>query len=244
MSRLTPHDEFQGKCLKRTAIELSSDQYTCESQSRDKQFLEITRPRHDLMKDVGAVDFSEWGARTLGYRPVRRAEPTVLAAGVDADGGADMSLGVNACSATERMELTASNRPIGSFHLDAALVLPDPRGELAANGVRVAADSTFPYDRHAPAGIDKGRNCYVVAFLVASQLLVPEIGAGFGKAEVGAVSVAMPEAAMHKHSRFPFRQNQVGPTRQPLDMQSIPEAGAPELLPYPQFGAGVLAPDT
>ena len=155
-----------------------------------------------------------------------------------------MSLGVNVCSATERMEPAASNRPIRSFYLDAALALPDPRDELAANGVRVAADSTFPYDRNAPAGIDKGSNCHVVAFLVAPQLFVPEIGAGFGKAEVGAASVAMPETAMHKHNRFPFRQNQVGFAWQPLGMQSIPETCAPKLFPHSQFRAGVPAPDS
>lgn len=155
-----------------------------------------------------------------------------------------MSLGVSICSEAKRMDLAASNRPIGSFDLDASFALPDPRGELAANGVRVAADGTFPHDRNAPAGIDQGGNCRLVAFLVAPQLFVPEIGAGFGKAEVGAVNVAMPEAAMHKHNRFPFRQNQVGFTWQSLGMQSIPETCAPKLFPHPQFRAGVLAPDT
>ena len=155
-----------------------------------------------------------------------------------------MSLGASICSDAGKRELATSNFLIKSLDLDVSLASPSPCGELAADGVRVAADSTFPYDRNAPTDIDQGGNCRLVPFLIASQFLVPEVGAGFGKAKVGAARVAMPEAAMHKHDSFPFRQNQIGFAWQSLGMQSISEAGSPELLPHPQFRAGVLAPDT
>ncbi len=55
MLGLTLRDEFRGKRLKGTAIELSNDQHTGATQIAAKQFLEITYPTHDLLKGIEAV---------------------------------------------------------------------------------------------------------------------------------------------------------------------------------------------
>lgn len=52
---LTLREEFRGKRLKGTAIELSNDQQTGATQVNAKQFLEITYPTHDLLKGIEAV---------------------------------------------------------------------------------------------------------------------------------------------------------------------------------------------
>jgi hypothetical protein len=55
MLGLTLREEFRGKRLKGTAIELSNDQNTGATQIAAKQFLEITYPTHDLLKGIEAV---------------------------------------------------------------------------------------------------------------------------------------------------------------------------------------------
>jgi len=55
MLGLTLREEFRGRRLKGTAIELSNDQNTGATQIAAKQFLEITYPTHDLLKGIEAV---------------------------------------------------------------------------------------------------------------------------------------------------------------------------------------------
>jgi hypothetical protein len=55
MLGLTLRDEFRGKRLKGTAIELSNDSNTGATQVAAKTFLEITYPTHDLLKGIEAV---------------------------------------------------------------------------------------------------------------------------------------------------------------------------------------------
>lgn len=55
MLGLTLREEFRGKRLKGTAIELSNDQNTGATQIAAKGFLEITYPTHDLLKGIEAV---------------------------------------------------------------------------------------------------------------------------------------------------------------------------------------------
>jgi len=55
MLGLTLREEFRGKRLKGTAIELSNDQQTGATQIAAKQFLEITYPTHDFLKGIEAV---------------------------------------------------------------------------------------------------------------------------------------------------------------------------------------------
>lgn len=55
MLGLTLREEFHGKRLKGTAIELSNDQQTGATQIAAKQFLEITYPTHDLLKGIEAI---------------------------------------------------------------------------------------------------------------------------------------------------------------------------------------------
>ena len=55
MLGLTLREEFRGKRLKGTAIELSNDSNTGATQITAKEFLEITYPTHDLLKGIEAV---------------------------------------------------------------------------------------------------------------------------------------------------------------------------------------------
>ena len=55
MLGLTLREEFRGKRLKGTAIELSNDSNTGATQIAAKEFLEITYPTHDLLKAIEAV---------------------------------------------------------------------------------------------------------------------------------------------------------------------------------------------
>ena len=55
MLGLTLREEFRGKRLKGTAIELSNDTNTGATQVAAKEFLEITYPTHDLLKGIEAV---------------------------------------------------------------------------------------------------------------------------------------------------------------------------------------------
>lgn len=55
MLGLSLREEFRGKRLKGTAIELSNDSNTGATQIAAQQFLEITYPTHDLLKGIEAV---------------------------------------------------------------------------------------------------------------------------------------------------------------------------------------------
>lgn len=55
MLGLTLREEFRGRRLKGTAIELSNDTNTGATQIAAKEFLEITYPTHDLLKGIEAV---------------------------------------------------------------------------------------------------------------------------------------------------------------------------------------------
>jgi ATPase subunit of ABC transporter with duplicated ATPase domains len=55
MLGLTLREEFRGKRIKGTAIELSNDTNTGATQIAAQEFLEITYPTHDLLKGIEAV---------------------------------------------------------------------------------------------------------------------------------------------------------------------------------------------
>lgn len=55
MLGLNLREEFRGKRLKGTAIELSNDSKTGATQIAAQQFLEITYPTHDLLKGIEAI---------------------------------------------------------------------------------------------------------------------------------------------------------------------------------------------
>ena len=55
MLGLQLRDEFQGKRLKGTAIELSNGDNTGATQISAQAFLEITYPTHDLLKSIEAI---------------------------------------------------------------------------------------------------------------------------------------------------------------------------------------------
>ena len=55
MIGLTMREEFRGKRVKGTAIELSNDSNTGATQIAAQQFLEITYPTRDLLKGIEAA---------------------------------------------------------------------------------------------------------------------------------------------------------------------------------------------
>ena len=55
MLGLTLREEFRGKRLKGTAIELSNETSTGATQIASHDFLEITYPTHDVLKGIEAV---------------------------------------------------------------------------------------------------------------------------------------------------------------------------------------------
>jgi hypothetical protein len=55
MLGLTLRDEFRGKRLKGTAIELANESSTGATQIQAKQFLDITYPTHDVLKGIEAI---------------------------------------------------------------------------------------------------------------------------------------------------------------------------------------------
>lgn len=55
--------------------------------------------------------------------------------------------------------------------------------------------------------------------------------------------MAVPEAAVHEDDRLMLRKDQIRPTWNALDVQSIPEATRMEAAPQHHFRLGVLAPD-
>ncbi len=55
MLGLTLREEFRGKRLRGTAIELSNDTKTGATQIAAQEFLAITYPTHDLLKGIEAV---------------------------------------------------------------------------------------------------------------------------------------------------------------------------------------------
>ena len=64
MLGLTLREEFRGKRLEGTAIELSNDQNTGGTQIAAQQFLEITYPTQDLLKGIAGSWLAAW-ATTL-----------------------------------------------------------------------------------------------------------------------------------------------------------------------------------
>ena len=72
MLGLSLREEFRGKLLRGTAIELSNDTNTGATEIAAKEFLEITYPAHDLLMGIEAVGPDKGrpvvviGARGLG----------------------------------------------------------------------------------------------------------------------------------------------------------------------------------
>lgn len=81
---------------------------------------------------------------------------------------------------------------------------------------------------------------FSIAFLVAADLLPPEILSGARRAEQRAV-VPVPEAAMHKDGSPPAWKHHIRPPGQAPVMQNEPEAERVKAAPYDHLGLRVLA---
>jgi hypothetical protein len=77
MLGLSLRQEFKGRRLKGTAIELSNEANTGATQVSAKEFLEITYPTHDLLKGIEAVGpnqgtGSQWRLARAGLAQLSR----------------------------------------------------------------------------------------------------------------------------------------------------------------------------
>lgn len=98
------------------------------------------------------------------------------------------------------------------------LVCPPPPG-----------DGAFPHHRHPPAPFQQLLHHLPVPPPVALQLVPPEFRVGAGQAELGAVAVGVPEAAVHKDDGTVAGQHNVGASCQAAVVLAEAEAVAVEL---------------
>jgi hypothetical protein len=77
-------------------------------------------------------------------------------------------------------------------------------------GVAFCLEGSFPDGDDVPVEREQGGFVPQVAGLVALDLFPPRVPAGFWQAEVRAVVVAVPEAAVDEDDRAVFRQDEVG----------------------------------
>ena len=114
------------------------------------------------------------------------------------------------------------------FHLFQRL-FPDGRLQLA-----------FPYREHVPAHAEQFCLVPLVALLVCFDFVGPVFDAAVRDM---AVSMPVPEAAMHKNHKPVFAQHDVRRSRQALDVFPVAVAAGKEIAAHDSFGPGVLAPD-
>lgn len=82
---------------------------------------------------------------------------------------------------------------------------------------------------------------FCVTGLVSLDFLLPEVGVGFGKDEIFAPPVPVPEAAVDEDDCAVFAEDEIGVSREPGMVQTVAEAAAEEELAYQQFGLCVFA---
>ena len=92
-----------------------------------------------------------------------------------------------------------------------------------------AGDGAFPHHRHPPALRKKLLHHLPIPPPVALQLAPPELRVGAGQAELGAVAVGVPEAAVHKDDGVVAGQHNVGASCQAAVVLAEAEAVAVEL---------------
>lgn len=82
-----------------------------------------------------------------------------------------------------------------------------------------------------------------VAFAVALNLGLPEVGAGLGKDEVAAAFVAVPEAAVHEDDGAVLAEHDVGGAGQAADVDAEAEPLGKQVFAHQDLGLGVAAAD-
>jgi hypothetical protein len=109
MLGLTLREEFRGKRLKGTAIELSNNTNTGATQIAAQKFLEITYPTHDLLKGIEAVGPNQGRpVVVIGERGLGNAQENIDFGRV---------LWGEAHEYPQEIVLRAGGKPAGLFHL-------------------------------------------------------------------------------------------------------------------------------
>ena len=101
----------------------------------------------------------------------------------------------------------------------------------------------FPDGNDAPGQRFQPLDGQLVAFLVASYLLHPELGVGFRNRVVLAAFVPVPEAAVHEDGGAVLRQHDVRRAGEGADIETITVAGTMEGLSHLQLGSCVPRSD-
>ena len=114
------------------------------------------------------------------------------------------------------------------FHLFQRL-FPDGRFELA-----------FPYREHVPAHAEQFGLVPLIPLLVGFDFVGPVLDAAVRDM---AVSMPVPEAAMHENDQTVFAQYDVRRSRQALDVFPVAIPMGKEIAAHDPFGLGVLAPN-
>lgn len=131
----------------------------------------------------------------------------------------------------------------GAFDLYASNAMAHPVRQYLPRCQRVGAHGAFPHDRNAPAALSEGGYGAFVPLPVEAQLLFPEFRPRLGGAKEGATDMAVPEAPMNEDHGIPPLEDHVRPTGHITGVKPVSEPCLPEVLAYPHFRAGVLAPD-
>lgn len=115
---------------------------------------------------------------------------------------------------------------------------PFPRGSVF--------QGAGPDGDDVPAEVLEGGFGAEIAGLVAGDLVGPPFGAGAGKAEVGAVFVAVPEAAVDEDDGAEFRQDEIGAAGEGFVFRAVHGEAVAETVehgPEGELGFGVPAAD-
>lgn len=107
--------------------------------------------------------------------------------------------------------------------------------------LRGKPDGAFPHDANTPAFLREGINGLAIAFLVATELLVPELCTRLGQAEKGTAFVAVPKAAVDEDGCPPLGKHEVRFPRQCLRMEAKTKTRAPEQPPNHEFRLRIAA---
>lgn len=90
----------------------------------------------------------------------------------------------------------------------------------------------FPDGDAVPSHLGELLLLFSVPLLVASDLLLPEIGVGFWHLEELAVLMAMPKATIDEDASAVLPQHEVRMIRESWVVQAIAEPPAPEIMPH------------
>ena len=113
------------------------------------------------------------------------------------------------------------------------------QGQFAVLGLELALPHLDDVPTHAAQLEAFGK----VAFAVALNFGLPEVGTGLGKDKVAAAFMTMPEAAVHEDDGAILAEHDVGGAGQAADVDAEAESLGKQELAHQDLGLGVTAAD-